>query len=214
MKRMTGVSLTRLLASFSPVPADRRRSPTGETMALFDIFKKRKPIVPLPQLCYDIAYFVLPHYVYEDFAKLIDMCRHSPASAGAFFYFMACQMRKIKPDVEIAKTFQWHVGGLGDSFNYFTLSYPKPPPVDLSGMSPDDWMNSQSSLVLAPYFSTFWRDREGKRHYYILGQSPIGGGTTLRCIASDGANRKLGPGPMPMLEAFHAALNKTAEPEK
>ena len=54
-------------------------------MALFDIFKKRKPAVPLPQLCYDIAYFVLPHYAHEDFAKLDDMCRQTPTSAGPFF---------------------------------------------------------------------------------------------------------------------------------
>ena len=182
-------------------------------MALFDVFKKRKATVPLPQLCYDIAYFVLPHYAHQDFAKLDDMCRQTPGSAGPFFYVMACQMRKIEPDIEIAKTFQWHVGALNDSSDVLTLSYPTPPPVDMSDASPDDLLNSQSTLVLAPYFSAVLRDREGNSQYYILGQSPIGGGTTLRCVTSDGANCNLGPGPTPTLDAFHAALNKTSEPQ-
>jgi len=202
---------SRSLAPFPP--ADRRRSPTGAAMALFDIFKKRKSAVPLPQMCYDIAYFVLPHYAHKDFAKLDDMCRQTPTSAGPFFYLMACQMREIEPDIEIAKTFQWHAGSLKGSIDYLTLSYPAPPPVDMSNVSPDELMNSQTPLVLAPYFSTVLRDREDKRHYYILGQSPIGGGTTLRCITADGANCNLGPGPNPKIEEFHAALNRTAETE-
>ena len=124
---------------------------------------------------------------------------------------MACQMRKIEPDVEIAKTFHWHVGPLNGAIDYLTLSYPTPPSVDMSDVSPEQLMNSKTPMILAPYFSTVLRDREDKRHYYILGQSPIGGGTTLRCITADGANCNLGPGPAPTLEEFHAALNRTAE---
>lgn len=182
-------------------------------MGIFDIFKKRKPVVPLPQLCYDIAYFVLPYYVHENFAKLDDICRRTPASAGPLFYVMACQMRKIEPDIEIARRFQWHFGSLNGSIDYLTLSYPTPPPVDMSNVSPDESVNAQSPFVLAPYFSTVLRYHEDKRHYYILGQSPIGGGTSLRCITADGMNGDLGPGPAATIEEFHAALNRMAEPE-
>ncbi|QDU74263.1 hypothetical protein Pan97_12700 [Bremerella volcania] len=182
-------------------------------MGLFDFFKKPKPSVPLPQLCYDVAYFVLPHYAHEDFEKLDGMCRETPGTAGPFFYVMACQMRKVEPDVETAKTFHWHVGSFHGVVDYLTLAYPTPPPVDMAGKSPEELLRSQPPLVLAPYFSSVLRDREGKISYYILGQSPLGGRTTLRCITADGANCNLGPGPTPTIEQFHAALSKTVEPE-
>jgi hypothetical protein len=37
-------------------------------------FRKRKKGVPLAQLCYDVAYFILPHYVYNDLAKIEQLC--------------------------------------------------------------------------------------------------------------------------------------------
>lgn len=182
-------------------------------MALFDIFKKRKPSVPLPQLCYDIAYFILPRYAHDDFAKLDDLCRQTPSAAGPFFYVMACQMRKSEPDIEIGKTFKWHVGSLDNAIEYLTLAYPTPPPVDMSNLSPEEVLNSKTPLVLAPYYSSVLRDRGGKKHYYILGQSPLGGGTTVRCITPDGRNCNLGPGPAPTIEEFHAALASKGQPE-
>lgn len=216
-------SKIRLYSKLCCLAAEKQREPTpqkaltkqstGAAMAWFNIFKKREPAVPLPQLCYDIAYFVLPHYAHADFAKLDDICRQTPSSAGPFFYVMACQMRKIEPDIETAKMFQWHVGSLNGEIDYLTLSYPTPPPVDMSNVSPEELINSRSPLVLAPYFSTVLRDRENKREYYILGQSPIGGGTTLRTITAFGANCNLGPGPNPTIEEFHAALSRTAESE-
>lgn len=40
-------------------------------MGLFDWF--RKPAVPLPQLCYDVAYFVLPHFAFRDLATVQEL---------------------------------------------------------------------------------------------------------------------------------------------
>jgi hypothetical protein len=176
-------------------------------MGLFDIFRKPKPAVPLPQLCYDIAYFILPHYAHSDYQKLRNMCQQTPSSVGPFFYVMACQMRKIEPDVEIARRFSWHVGQFQDGRDYLTLEYPPPPAVDMSRVTPEEIVSGSSDFVLAPHFSCVIRDSEGACSYYILGQSPIGGGTTLRCITADGANCNLGPGPNPTLADFHTRLS-------
>ena len=101
-------------------------------MGLFDWFRKPNPAVSLPQVCYDVAYFVLPHYACNDLAKLADLCLNTPAAAGPFFYIMAAQMRKVEPDTKDAKRFRWHHGQLGDGREYFSLEYPTPPPVDMS----------------------------------------------------------------------------------
>src|SRR5262249_41427299 len=87
------------------------RQPEAEgQMGLFDWFRKPKPAVPLPQLCYDVAYFILPHYAFRDLAKLTDLCLNTPTAAGPFFYVMAAQARKVEPDPEDAKRFRWHHG--------------------------------------------------------------------------------------------------------
>jgi len=174
-------------------------------MGLFDIFRKRKPAAPLAQLCYDIAYFILPHYAHSDYNKLRDMCQQTPSSAGPFFYVMVCNMRKIEPDIETARRFGWHIGQFQDGRDYLTLEYP--PPADISHVRPEDILSGNSPFVLAPHYSCVIRDADGVCSYYILGQSPIGGGTTLRCITADGANCNLGPGPEPTLEEFHARLS-------
>ncbi len=179
-------------------------------MALFDIFRKRKPAVSLPSLCYEIAYFILPHYAHGDFAKLKDMCEQTPSAAGPFFYVMACQTHEIEPDIETAKVFKWHVGEFANGSQYFTLEYPVPPPVDMSDMTTEQVMAARDSIVLAPHFSCAIRCVDDSLSYCVLGQSPIGGGTTLRSVTADGANCNHGPGPNPTLNGFHNYLNQGA----
>jgi hypothetical protein len=176
-------------------------------MSLFDSFRKSTPAVPLPQLCYDMAYFILPHYAFNDLAKLADMCQNTPTAAGPFFYFMAAQMRKVEPDDEDATRFRWSHGQLGDGREYFTLEYPTPPPVDMSDATIEQMVGGGSAFVLAPHFSTIIRGPGGV-HYFILGQAPLGGGTTLRCVLPEGANCNLGPGPEPTLAAFLDAIRE------
>src|ERR1700722_15184412 len=103
-------------------------------MGLFDSFREPKPAVSLPQLCYDVAYFILPHYAFKDLAKLADLCLKTPNVAGPYFYIMAAQMRNVEPDLEDAKSFCWQYGQLGESWEYFALEYPTSPQVDVSDL--------------------------------------------------------------------------------
>jgi hypothetical protein len=192
-------------------PVDSAVMPGGEEvrMGIFDRFRKRKPGVSLPQLCYDVAYFVLPHYAYNELGKVTDLCIHTPVAAGPFFYLMACQMRNVEPVVNDAGLFHWHHGPLSEGCEYHLLEYPTPPPIDLSDMSPDELLKAGSPPVLAPYFSAIVRNTTaGDVVYYILGQAPIGGGTTLRSVLREGANCNLGPGPEPRLDVFLDALRE------
>lgn len=176
-------------------------------MGLFGWLKGRASSVPLPQLCYDVAYFILPHYAYRDFAKITDLCLNTPHAAGPFFYVMACVSRKIEPVIEDGKRFTWHHGELTAGRKYFILEYPSPPPLDLSEVPIDEMIGGKSPIVLAPYFSAVLRNESGgETNYYVLGQAPIGGGTTLRHLSADGVNSNLGPGSAPQLTDFLAAI--------
>lgn len=176
-------------------------------MGLFDFLRKPPPQVTLPQICYDVAYFVLPHYAFKDFEKIVDLCTNTPAAAGPFFYLLACQFRKSAPNPEDGRKFQWHVGTLDSERHYFALEYPVPPPIELSSVPPEKLLSETAPLVLAPYFSAvIRRERTHESEYYVLGQAPLGGGTTLRCVEPDGKNCNLGPGPNPDLDAFLNAV--------
>jgi hypothetical protein len=176
-------------------------------MGLFDRWRKSKPIVSLPQLCYDVAYFVLPHYVYENLTKITDLCLNAPTAAGPFFFLMAAKAREVEPDFEDAKRFRWHHGKLANDYEYFALEFPQPPAIDLSDADPEQLINSGATFVLAPHFSVIVRGPT-EVQYFILGQAPLGGGTTLRCVTRDGANCNLGPGPQPDLAALLGSIRK------
>src|SRR5262249_37747017 len=88
-----------------------------------------EPAVSLEQLCYDLAYFVLPDYAFQDRARLEGLCRNTPTAAGPFFYFMAALRRKVEPNPEDGKRFRWHHGQLRGGRDYFALEYPVPPPI-------------------------------------------------------------------------------------
>ncbi len=168
-----------------------------------------RPAVSLPQLCYDIAYFILPHHAFKDLARLADLCLNTPTAAGPFFHFLAAQMRKEEPNTEDARRFRWHHGQLDEGREYFVLEYPVPPPIDLSGASLEQVLASGTKFVLAPHFSAIVRGPGPEEvHYFVLGQAPMGGGTTLRCVLPEGMNCNLGPGPEPQLSAFLAAVRE------
>ncbi|MCE9543962.1 MAG: hypothetical protein K8T25_00330 [Planctomycetia bacterium] len=157
----------------------------------------------LPQLSYDVAYFILPHYAYNDFSKVVDLCMETPNAAGPFFYLMACQFRDLEPVIEDAPKFRWSHGPLEDDWDYFVLQYPVPPPIDMSDVALDEMLNASSPPVLAPHFSGIICHREsGEVKYFVLGQAPLGGGTTFRSVLANGNNCNLGPGPEPNTDAF------------
>ncbi len=179
-------------------------------MGLFDILRKRKgepvaaptPQASLPSICYSIAYFVLPHYTFNDREKLTGMFTDTPNSVGPFFYLMGCQVQKVEPDTDDAQGFRSHYGQLDNAHDYFILEYPTPPPIDLSGIDITK-LGEEQLPVLAPYLSAIVRHRQTQiTRYYTLGQSPIGGGTTFRSVTPEGENCNLGSGPTPQLNAF------------
>ncbi|MGC4045692.1 MAG: hypothetical protein QM758_18020 [Armatimonas sp.] len=165
-------------------------------MPLFDFFKKRKSAPEfvrtseLPQLCYDIAYYILPQYAYLKLDRLNAIVSDED-TAGLFFYTMICNKHGIKPDPEVGRTLRWHTGTFPDGSTHLTLEYPTPPPVILD----------IEKIILAPYFSSVIETKKGAVGYFILGQSPVGG-VTLRTITPDGVNANLGPGPAPKLDTF------------
>lgn len=187
-------------------------------MGLLDWFRKPKPkladaagsrgpSIALSQLCYDVDYFVLPHYAFEDLAQLTDLCLKTPSAAGPFYYIMAAMARKVEPDTEAAKQFHWHHGWFDVNREYFALEYPKPPPIDLSEVDFENVIANREGIVLAPHFSAIIRSADTVI-YFVLGQAPMGGGTTLRCVLKEGANCNLGPGPDSNLSAFLEAVEE------
>jgi hypothetical protein len=172
--------------------------------------------VSLPQLCYDVAYFILPQYAHEAFDRLAGICRGMPGTSGMFFYMMACSGRKAEPDIDAGSQFRWHLGTLGGTTEYFLLEYPTPPTFDMSDESFGEALAGGGMPVLAPYFSVAVRDTAtGRADYFVLGQAPMGGGTTLRSVvwtAESKMNCNLGPGPEPRREAFLDAVRERLAP--
>lgn len=168
-------------------------------MGILDRFRKRR--VQLTQLCYDAAYC----YAYKDLAKILEIVSW-PTAGGPWVYVMACGMHEQDPDDDEAMQFRWHTGSAPGGLEYWVLQYPKPPAVDLSDVDPKDIASGRYTAVLAPYFSAIVREPSARISYWVLGQAPIGGGTTLRTVTEDGANANLGPGPVPDIGAFLAGI--------
>lgn len=161
----------------------------------------------LPQLAYDVAYFHFPRYAFEDLQKIVDMWTQTPSTGGPFFYFIASKIHELEPQMEDAQKFRTHQVQIDPKRDGFLLEYPVPPPVDFSELSPQELTEFSGALVLAPYFSVVIREAGSEQvSYYVLGQAPMGGGTTLRAIFPEGMNCNLGPGPAPELNLFLDAI--------
>ena len=114
----------------------------------------------------------------------------------------------MEPDIEAAKQFKWHNGSFDETHKHLLLEYPVPPPVDMGDADPISLFESGSKIVLAPHFSLILYGGKDVPLYYILGQSPRGGGTTLRRICDGGMNGNLGPGPPPERDQFLAYVRE------
>lgn len=187
-------------------------------MRLFDFFKKPKsnrPEVPaftkeLAPVSYAIAYFVLPNGVFREPENYIAIWNDPVAPAGGVFYEMGCQFHGADVVPERAALYKASCGKFDDSTDFYLLEYPAPPPLDFSRLFPGKKTSEAEVPVLAPYFSAMLRDRAtGAVSYYVLGQSPVGGGTTVRSVTRDGVNGNLGPGPAPKAGAFLDKLRAT-----
>ena len=188
-------------------------------MGLFDRFKKRQKAEPdtgstsptTEELSYGVAYFILPHYSFNDLDKVKELWGETPAAAGPFMYLMACKARGIEPNEGVVHEFRASVREAG-SLCFYILAHPNPSPIDFSDKDPIALMESGDSITLAPYYSCILDDAASNRTaLYILGQSPIGGGTTLRSISANGMNANLGPGPEPDLDQFINAITPNGD---
>ena len=177
-------------------------------MGFFDRFRQRPvtatrggPGSGLPQLCYGMAYFMLPPMLEQDAARTLGYFRRS--DGGARLYALACATQEVEPDAAVARLFHVHTGTLTTGEGVDVLEYPGPPQLDLRRLAHEQ--AELSAIVLAPFFSAIVRASEGLE-YYVLGQRPYGG-TTLRKV-TPGMNMNLGEGPEPELGAFLAALTR------
>lgn len=186
-------------------------------MGLFDRFRKQKSDPPGPvadqhdlfSLCYAVAYFILPHYAFSNLGKVVEMWRTTPASAGPFFYLVACQMQEREPQPEDAPKLRAHCGRLDERRDYYVLEYPEPPPIDLTNIDLTKFDEDEPPL-LAPHFSAVVVDRDTQDvSCVVLGQAPMGGGTTFRELTADNVNSNLGPGSEPQLEPFLGHIRKS-----
>lgn len=180
-------------------------------MAWFKSKKQNQPepeeVFDLPQLCYDVAYFVLPHYAHNNIEKITSLCLESPTAAGPYFYLMACQVRGVEPEIEHAKAFNWQHGYLSGGREYFVLVYPKSESITMPSMSVEELL-SRNTPVLIPYFSAVVLEpKQVNNSYFVLGQSPEPNRTTLRCVLPDGSNCNIGPGPDPVFSQFIESLD-------
>lgn len=163
--------------------------------------------IPLEKICYDMAYFILPRYVFDELARVKHMCLDMPGTANVFFYVFACAHHKIKPDRETAMTFRWHHGKFDEHRDYFVLEYPTPAPLELDIDAPQADPEKIRNAILAPYYSAIIDSDETGPEYFTLGQAPFGG-TTVRRVCDDGRNGNLGPGPEPTLDGFLDAIRQ------
>jgi len=179
-------------------------------MGLFDFFKSKPPArTSLEQLSYNIAYQILPHYVFRQAAQLFDIVGKADDNSHYLFYHIACRSLEIPSLQEQAIQYRWHQLELDAAHDLLVLAYPQAMPVDLTGKSMEEVRQSAGTWVLAPHYSGIVRKRADQRiHYYVLGQTSMGGGTVLREVDDMVTNSNLGAGPAPGLEAFVALMRE------
>jgi len=160
-------------------------------------------------LCYAMAYFVLPHYIYHAREKLLRELAQGQALGAFYFYVLTCQAQGKEPDSGLVRSFVVYRGRLNDDLNYHVIQYPPPPPVDLSDLPDEQWFAALRRVVLAPYFSALIEEvKSGDVRYFVLGQSPDGL-TTFRSV-TPAINANLGRGCEPEIGPFLALLRQRA----
>jgi len=182
-------------------------------MGLLDFFKSKPPArISLEQLSYDIAYQILPHYVFRQAAQLFDIVESSSETSHFLFYHLACKSLSIPSLQEEAAQYRWYKFDLDANHTMLVLAYPQPVAVDLTGKSVKEITQSAGTWVIAPHFSGVVRSRQHDHiRYYVLGQTSMGGGTVLREIDDMATNANLGAGPAPELDNFVALMRQRLE---
>jgi hypothetical protein len=155
-------------------------------------------------LCYFLTYMVLPRYISDDPATLLQYFAKDPQYTARFLYMLACKFSDHEPNPQDVQAIAGHVGTLAGVWNYNIIEYPVFSPVNMFAAKQGG--AEREGIVLAPYFSAvLFRDPAKIDYYTVLGQSPMGG-TTLREVTRE-YNANLGPGCEPTLGAFTALLD-------
>ena len=159
-----------------------------------------------PNQSYQVAYFGLPKLAYGDMDRVKEIWEKDPDDAGSVAFSTACELLEKEPSPELVEHFKavkHKVAGV----IFHVLIHPDPEPVDFSDLDPMDVMQSDITVNLAPHMSCIAYDPAGDHAtVYVLGQAPVGGGTTLRKVTSNGTNHNLGPGPEPKVDYFLDAI--------
>jgi len=151
-----------------------------------------------------IANIIIPKMVFADPAKLEHLWKRASPQEQSAFYVLGCSARQVEPLSEEARSFRFHHGELDPRRDYFLMEFPAPQPLPPEAAAAEN-------PTLGVFFSAVIRQRDsGTLQYFVLGQAPRQdlGGTTFRCITTDGVNKNLGIGPPAEMEAF---LNKIRE---
>lgn len=175
------------------------------------------------QLAYAAAYSLLPFYLFEDeVGGNRDLLVNRPRVGGLNLLVGACLLRQFEPDEPLMVKFselQGHSGQLREGVQYRILEYPRPATPDvgdlaaLEQLEPEQFIETLSSVVLAPYFSIVLLTEELQvTDYLVLGQS-LDGATTLRQVTQS-TNANLGPGCEPEFEALLSFLRALQEQEQ
>src|SRR5438105_4761337 len=98
-----------------------------KVMGLFDFLKKRREPLwergdSLPQLCYEIAYFLFPALLYsDDPARFLESFAGPDAPVGQDSYRVVCQKRGVTPSEDALRGFHTHTGELRPGTAYYVL---------------------------------------------------------------------------------------------
>ncbi|HYF51961.1 MAG TPA: hypothetical protein VEJ63_21310 [Planctomycetota bacterium] len=152
-----------------------------------------------------IAYIIIPKMAFSDCDKLVHLWTNGTNQEQSALYVLGCKARQLEPISDEVKLFQFHHGELDPQRDYYMMEFPPP---EAFGSAPPP---NEDSMTVGPYYSAVVRHRQsGELAYYILGQGANIdlGGTTFRCITTDGVNKNLGKGPMADFDGF---LNRIRE---
>lgn len=169
------------------------------------VFKKKPSRPSADEIWYFSAYNALPRIALRDPRRFWENTSQSERKA-AVWYLILCQLLQAEPNLEEVAALEIRLAELEDGRKVMVLIYPSPEPITLK--EEDLTLEALKNLgrPLGVYFSALLLPhKEQPASCYALGQSPIGGRTTLR-RCTQGAHYNLGEGPEPSEQAFLAAL--------
>lgn len=176
--------------------------------------KQRAQQNALANVCYTIAYKLLPKRLYSEPQKTL-LTFTLKGEGASFWYEIGCQARRRQPIEEDRRSFNTFYGRMATDVDSYILEYPSPPPLNILEFQdhlthPVPSRVDIDTPVLAPYFSgILHRKSDHHLRYCVLGQG-IGNRATLRSVGPNGQEAVLGFSPEHSLDAFVGILHSFA----